>query len=134
MRVVTSLSVITLLTACAVAPTAMVDIRGTYDLVSLGSQPVPTSEVSRLWMEVTTQGTWEMFEEPGARFGGTRGIYATGDTLDACYRFTLWPESYPGSKASMDVCPGEPDWLAYVDPAWLPELNLDGPMVFRRRK
>jgi hypothetical protein len=123
-----------LVAACATVPTAMSGIPGTYDLVSLGSQDLPTAGIQRLWMILTPQGTWEMHEEPGTRFGGTRGLYAMGDTLDACYRLSLWPESDPGARASMDFCPEETESIAYLVPAWLEDLTLDGPMVFRKRR
>jgi hypothetical protein len=95
---------------------------------------MPTPSIHRLWIEISPQGTWQMFEEPGTRFGGTRGLFAMGDTLEACFTFNMWPERDPRARGAMEFCPQDADSLVYLNPAWIGNLDLDGPMVFKRRR
>lgn len=134
MRAVATFFVLALLGACAMQQATLPGIPGTYDLVSFGGQAMPTQQISRLWMVMTPQGTWEMYEEPGTVFGGTRGIYAMGDTLDTCFSLSFWPESNPGARVPMQVCPQEENGVAYLTPSWLRSVTLDGPMVFKKRE
>lgn len=134
MKTLATVLVFVALLACATSRGVIHNLAGTYDLVSLGSQPIPSADIARLWIEITPQGTWQMFEEPGARFGGTRGLFAMGDTIDSCFTFNMWPETDPRARGAMEFCPQETDSLVYLNPAWVRDLNLDGPLVFKRRR
>ena len=134
MKAVATFLVLFLLAACGTLHPAMPGFLGTYDLVSFGTRPVPNPEVGRLWMEVSSQGTWEMFEEPRTRFGGTRGVYVVADTVEGCVRVNMWTEVSAGARAPMQFCPEEGGFFAYLNPLWLRDLSLDGSMTFKKRQ
>jgi hypothetical protein len=126
--------VFVLLTSCVTSQGAPPppEVLGTFDLVRLGSEPVPNARINRFWFEFSSQGTWELFQEPLGS-GTTRGRFSVGELVGGCYQVEMWLYSAPAERSPMEFCGNEMRWYAYHN-LGLVSLNLSEPMLFRKRR
>ena len=101
MRAFPSLAMCSMLVGCSMFGAEEPDPFGIYDMVSIGGEAVPTTEVAEAWVELradtTGTTTWVL---PGSseEYTSPFGEYSLGEMTDGCipYRAVEWNGSICG--------------------------------------